>query len=74
MANAGYCINDGTTGRPLFGRIKYNVGYMAYTDINDPFTFEDDLETTLHEIAHILGFSGYAIYNWRNPETGEPYA
>lgn len=47
---------------------------MANSDVNDPFTFEDDLETTMHEIGHILGFSGYAIYNWRNPENGEPYA
>ena len=35
--------------------------------------FEDDLETTIHEIIHILGFSSRLMPFWINPETDEIY-
>lgn len=32
------------------------------------------LETTVHEITHILGFSNQMIQYFRDPSTGSPYA
>ncbi|KRX04456.1 Insulin-like growth factor binding protein, N-terminal [Pseudocohnilembus persalinus] len=36
--------------------------------------FEDQLETTIHELTHILGFSGGMMDQFTNPATGNTYA
>lgn len=45
---------------------------MNLKDRND-YEFEDNLETTIHEILHVLGFSGGAMKFWIDPSTGKPY-
>lgn len=59
MANAGACAYNDDYMRPTYGRIEFNLAYVGKND--DPETFENDLETTVHEALHILGFSGWAM-------------
>ena len=46
--------------------INYNYSNLSFTTEE----FEKIFETTIHEMIHIMGFSGNAIKNWNNPETG----
>ncbi|EGR26877.1 leishmanolysin family protein, putative [Ichthyophthirius multifiliis] len=72
IANAIYCaVGDGGFTRPIFGRIQFNIYNLS--KINNPIIFKRDLETTIHEIFHILGFSVYAMKYWIDPDTGKPY-
>ncbi len=56
LANATSCGPNDEYKRPTYGRIEFNIAFVGKKD--DPFSFENDLETTIHEIIHVLGFSG----------------
>jgi hypothetical protein len=59
LANALSCAYNDDYMRPTYGRIEFNLAYVGVKD--DPETFDNDLETTIHETLHVLGFSGWAI-------------
>ena len=59
LANAIACSYNKLYGRPTFGRIEFNLAYVGVSE--EPEVFENDLETTVHEILHVLGFSGHAM-------------
>ncbi|EGR30430.1 leishmanolysin family protein, putative [Ichthyophthirius multifiliis] len=71
LANACVCAHNSYHLRPSFGRIQFNIGLVGVNDDNE--SFENDLETTVHEIIHILGFSGFQMPFWINPQTGQYY-
>jgi proprotein convertase subtilisin/kexin type 5 len=60
LANAGFCSIHDSLMRPNYGRVNFNLGNMNVIDSN-PEEFENNLETTIHEILHVLGFSGYSM-------------
>ena len=77
LANAGWCSlkiilnpNSNYVG-PNFGRVKYNFGNFASLD-NSNSEFEEIFEITIHELTHIMGFSGGSVKYWANPSTGNP--
>ncbi|EGR27298.1 leishmanolysin family protein, putative [Ichthyophthirius multifiliis] len=73
IASATCCeYSNGKTVRPIFGMVQFNLSNMK-TDSGDAAIFENDLETTIHEILHILGFSVYAMQFWIDPDTGKSY-
>ncbi|EAR86017.1 leishmanolysin family protein (macronuclear) [Tetrahymena thermophila SB210] len=57
---------------PNVGRVKFNIGTMIINE-DDTQSFQDNFTTSLHEIIHILGFSGSNIQYWIDPDTGKPY-
>ncbi|KAL4486499.1 hypothetical protein ABPG72_018453 [Tetrahymena utriculariae] len=69
LANAIWCQLD---PQPNIGRVLFNIGTM---DIDESSTqsFQDNFQTSLHEILHILGFSGNSIQYWIDPDTNQPY-
>ncbi|EGR33995.1 leishmanolysin family protein, putative [Ichthyophthirius multifiliis] len=71
-ADANFCAyaNKGIP-RPTFGRICFNLNYIKFED--NPKTFNNNLDITIHEILHIIGFSGNAIKYWIDPKTNKPY-
>ncbi|EGR34496.1 leishmanolysin family protein, putative, partial [Ichthyophthirius multifiliis] len=73
VANAGFCAysNIGYT-RPTFGRINFNL-LNINKSIANKNSFQEDLQTTIHEILHVLGFSGGGMYFWIDPNTGQYY-
>lgn len=73
LASAGACMQKDFTGRPIFGRVKYNFGQMTSVDVNSNMDFENMLETTLHELVHVLGFSNFLYYTWVD-ENGSFYS
>ncbi|EGR33996.1 leishmanolysin family protein, putative [Ichthyophthirius multifiliis] len=73
VADAVFCaLADEGIERPTFGRVNFNLTNMDKFG-GDPESFENDLETTIHEILHVVGFSANAMYYWINPETNEPF-
>ncbi|EGR30431.1 leishmanolysin family protein, putative [Ichthyophthirius multifiliis] len=71
LANACVCAYNDMYMRPSFGRIQFDLGLFGKNQ--DAESFENDLETTIHEILHILGFSGFQMQFWINPQTGQYY-
>jgi proprotein convertase subtilisin/kexin type 5 len=70
-ATAGYCIlNAG----PRFGQVNFNIGATCYNNLSGSnFEFDRNLEITIHEVTHVLGFSGSAMQNWFQPGTTTMY-
>ncbi|EGR28964.1 leishmanolysin family protein, putative [Ichthyophthirius multifiliis] len=71
IANACVCAHNEQHLRPSFGRIQINFGVFGLKDDNE--SFENDLETIVHEILHVLGFSGFQMQLWIDPDTGKYY-
>ncbi|EAR86011.2 leishmanolysin family protein (macronuclear) [Tetrahymena thermophila SB210] len=69
LANAIWCQLD---PQPNVGRVLFNIGAM---DIDESSTqsFQDNFSTSLHEILHILGFTGKSVQYWIDPDTNKPY-
>jgi len=44
----------------MFGRVKYNYYYYSALTGSDS-EFENNFEVTIHECAHVMGFSGSSI-------------
>lgn len=56
------------------GLVNYNLNYFKqYYTIGDGADFEYHLETTIHEVLHILGFLGDSIKDFRD-SNGEKYS
>ena len=56
-ANAGACIIRGTSPRrTLFGRVNWNLDEFDNYETN--IGFQVNVRVALHEIFHIMGFSG----------------
>ncbi|EGR32543.1 leishmanolysin family protein, putative [Ichthyophthirius multifiliis] len=72
IANAGYCAIGDVLTRPIFGRVNFNLKNINQFG-GDAASFENDLETSIHEILHVLGFSSNAARFWINPDTGKSY-
>ncbi|KAL4438378.1 hypothetical protein ABPG74_009417 [Tetrahymena malaccensis] len=69
VANAIWCsLNP----YPNVGRVKFNLGNM-YIDQPSTETFQSYFSVAMHEIMHVLGFTGRTIQYWINPDTGRPY-
>jgi len=64
IAFAGACRFGGDSGRPTYGRVEYN-GNNFITNDSDDADWHQNVETTIHEIAHILGMSGFYMYYGR---------
>ncbi|EAR86018.1 transmembrane protein, putative (macronuclear) [Tetrahymena thermophila SB210] len=69
VANAIWCNLD---PNPNVGRVKFNLGNM-FIDETSGQSFLDYFSVALHEIMHILGFSGNSIQYWIDPDTGSAY-
>ncbi|KAL4438375.1 hypothetical protein ABPG74_009414 [Tetrahymena malaccensis] len=69
LANATWCQLD---PNPNIGRVKLNIGTIN-TDESSTQSFQDNFSTSLHEILHVLGFSGGSVQFWIDPETNKPY-
>jgi hypothetical protein len=54
IAWATSCLQDSVTRRPIAGQINFNLHYLKF----EADKFEEQVDTTLHEITHILAFSG----------------
>ena len=61
LAWALNCQKDLFTGRPIFGRINFNLNSLSF----DSSSFEDLVDTSLHEITHVLGFSSDLFEEFR---------
>ncbi|EGR27371.1 leishmanolysin family protein, putative [Ichthyophthirius multifiliis] len=73
LADAVFCaVADQGITRPTFGRVNFNIQKMDIIE-GDMKTFQNDLETTIHEIMHIIGFSTHIMQYWIDPETNKPY-
>ena len=72
LANAGFCAINNIYKRPTYGRVLFNIGTMTSSGGNHSI-FEDDLETTIHEILHVLGFSSNSAQFWIDPATNDFY-
>ena len=57
FAAAGACALDSKTGRPIAGRILMNFKHITVSNMNEHFI----PPVFMHEIMHILGFSGYFL-------------
>jgi hypothetical protein len=60
-----------TNNRPVYGTILFNLYYLNTESTTD---HEQNLATTLHEMAHILGFSDYLYEYFVDPETNTKLA
>ncbi|KAL4438373.1 hypothetical protein ABPG74_009412 [Tetrahymena malaccensis] len=69
IANAVWCQLD---PQPNFGRVLFNIANIDF-DESSTQSFQDNFSTSLHEILHILGFSGKSIQYWIDPDTNQPY-
>ncbi|KAL4438374.1 hypothetical protein ABPG74_009413 [Tetrahymena malaccensis] len=69
LANAIWCQLD---PNPNVGRVKFNIGTMDM-DESSTQSFQDNFSVSLHEILHVLGFSGSSVQYWIDPETNKPY-
>eukprot|EP00825_Cyclidium_porcatum_P003294 TRINITY_DN1152_c0_g1_i4.p1 TRINITY_DN1152_c0_g1~~TRINITY_DN1152_c0_g1_i4.p1 ORF type:complete len:1226 (-),score=102.03 TRINITY_DN1152_c0_g1_i4:99-3776(-) len=66
VANAVACVVTTDLGRPCFGRINYNTYYMNDLDLTDTLEFKNYVQTSIHEITHVLGFSSSLYSYWRD--------
>jgi hypothetical protein len=57
---------------PSIGRVNFNTYYLE--DLNTNQDFEELLDTTIHEIIHVLGFSSYFVDLFIDPSTGDYYS
>ncbi|EGR33551.1 leishmanolysin family protein, putative [Ichthyophthirius multifiliis] len=71
LASAQICGYNDQYMRPSFGRILFNLAKVGQQQSHEQF--QSDLETTIHEILHILGFNGFQMQFWINPKTGQYY-
>lgn len=46
---------------------------MTNLDLDSNLEFENNFETTIHEITHVLGFASYLYPYYINPNTGVAY-
>ncbi|KAL4471907.1 hypothetical protein ABPG73_001157 [Tetrahymena malaccensis] len=69
LANAGHCNLQTTFTyvRPNFGRVEFNIAYIKYTP-GDFKSYQNHLDTVLHEVIHVLGFSFESIDQWYDKE------
>ena len=56
VATANLCAIDPVYLRPSFGRVKFNLAKLQDFG-TDVIIFENNVEVTIHEIFHVLGFS-----------------
>ncbi|KAL4472692.1 hypothetical protein ABPG74_018641 [Tetrahymena malaccensis] len=69
LANAIWCSLD---PQPNIGRVQFNIGTITI-DQQSTQSFQNNFSIALHEILHILGFSGNSAYFWIDPDTNTPY-
>ncbi|KAL4486913.1 hypothetical protein ABPG73_008772 [Tetrahymena malaccensis] len=67
LASAGFCNLQQTDNyiRPNFGLVEFNLANLV-NEGSDLQQYQKDVQVTLHEIIHVLGFSYPAIINWYN--------
>lgn len=56
------CVLQSTVNRPIIGQISFNIAQVENPN-GDPLIHEDNVQTTLHEITHVLGFSS-SLYQY----------
>ncbi|EGR33968.1 leishmanolysin family protein, putative [Ichthyophthirius multifiliis] len=72
LSSASFCAVDPILKRPTFGRIQYNIGILI-SQISSNEKFENRVETTIHEMLHVLGFSQFSMPYWIDPSTKSFY-
>lgn len=65
LAFAGWCRMLEGIG-PSHGVVNFNYGLLRSYNYTDPIVFQDLVEIIIHEITHVLGFSGSTIKYWVN--------
>eukprot|EP00594_Rhizosolenia_setigera_P015274 CAMPEP_0178973084 /NCGR_PEP_ID=MMETSP0789-20121207/21487_1 /TAXON_ID=3005 /ORGANISM="Rhizosolenia setigera, Strain CCMP 1694" /LENGTH=1065 /DNA_ID=CAMNT_0020660833 /DNA_START=23 /DNA_END=3220 /DNA_ORIENTATION=+ len=66
LAAATYCSTD-QYDRPIAGMIHYCIG----SDFFQPENIQQNIITTMHELAHVLGFNSQSLAHFRFPD-GSP--
>ena len=62
VAAAMPCQLDPKTGRPTIGHIMFNLSFMKLGKKD----FQANVETTLHELTHVLGFTNQLFKSFRD--------
>lgn len=60
LAYAGWCRFLRTLGA-THGQVNFNFGALKNYAFGNPIVFDDLVEIVIHEITHVLGFSGKDI-------------
>ncbi|KAL4452842.1 hypothetical protein ABPG74_002407 [Tetrahymena malaccensis] len=63
LAYAGWCRFIKALG-PTHGKVNFNLGRLKSYTLANSFYFQDLVGIVIHEITHVLGFSGNDIANW----------
>ncbi|EGR33972.1 leishmanolysin family protein, putative, partial [Ichthyophthirius multifiliis] len=63
IANAGWCQFLNGLG-PTHGEVNFNISSLKFTNWDNHSEFKDLLQTVIHEITHILGFTYSDIPKW----------
>jgi len=69
-AFAAECRSD-ANDRPIFGSINF-CPQMVLDCTSNPTCHQQQLNTAIHEMIHVLGFSGAKYAYWRDPSNGQP--
>lgn len=69
VAQAGPCA---LSRWPTYGHVRYN-SYYVDTDITKTGDFQNNVYTTMHEITHILGVSGFLFTKMWGSYTSSTY-
>jgi leishmanolysin len=63
LAYAAWCRFLPKIG-PTHGIVNFNYGILNGYKFNDNQQFEDLMEIVIHEMTHVMGFSGDDVENW----------
>ncbi|TNV71142.1 hypothetical protein FGO68_gene11989 [Halteria grandinella] len=73
VARAGACRLDATTLRPTAGSLEFNLKYfnqLDFSKLSDGKWYKW-IQTTIHEVTHVLGFSSGLFPYYINPNTNQ---
>ncbi|EGR29170.1 leishmanolysin family protein, putative [Ichthyophthirius multifiliis] len=71
LARASWCQFLKGLG-PTHGRLNFNIAKLVNLDMTDSIAFDDLFQIVVHEMTHILGFTGTSIANWVTTD-GQPH-
>ncbi|EAR98422.1 leishmanolysin family protein (macronuclear) [Tetrahymena thermophila SB210] len=63
LAYAGWCRFLRIVG-PTHGQVNFNLGLLKSYNFANSLQFQDLVGIVIHEMTHVLGFSGSDIANW----------
>jgi leishmanolysin len=73
LAYAVHCFQDESTLRPVAGAITFNLAELKKINLSSPDILSIDswVQTAIHEITHILGFSSELYPDFIDPSTNK---